>query len=237
MLEVTGLSVTYGKHEALRDVNLKVEAGRTVVILGANGAGKTTVINTIAGLIRGRGRIAFDGHWIEQEPAHRIVECGIALVPEGRRLFGDMSVIENLRIGAYAERARSGEAERLERVLALFPKLAERRRQLARTMSGGEQQMLAIGRALMSAPKLVLLDEPSLGLSPRLTKELFDALRRLAAEGQAILLVEQAVRLSLALADSVYVLENGRIGRAMTPADLAGADALRRSYLGRETAS
>jgi ABC-type branched-subunit amino acid transport system ATPase component len=234
MLEVAGLSVAYGKHEALREVSLTVAAGSAVVILGANGAGKTTLINTIAGLIHGRGRVAFEGHAIEQEPAHRIVERGIALVPEGRRLFGDMSVIENLRLGAYAERARDGEAGRLDRILALFPRLAERRQQLARTMSGGEQQMLAIGRALMSAPKLILLDEPSLGLSPRLTKELFAALGRLAAGGQAILLVEQAVRLSLQLANAVYVLENGRIGPAMTATALAGSDALRHSYLGRE---
>src|SRR5262245_45033508 len=192
MLEVENLSVAYGKHEALRDVALRVEAGRTVVILGANGAGKTTLLNTIAGIIRGRrgARITVDGTPIHDAPAHRIVERGVALVPEGRRLFGDMTVIENLRLGAYAERARRNEAAGLERMLRLFPRLAERRHQLARTMSGGEQQMLAIARALMSSPRLLLLDEPSLGLSPRLAKELFATLRRLAAEGQSILLVE-----------------------------------------------
>ena len=234
MLEVENLSVAYGKHEALRDVALRVERGRTVVILGANGAGKTTLLNGIAGIIRPRpgARIAVDGAEIQGEPAHRIVERGVALVPEGRRLFGEMTVIENLRMGAYAQRARRDEVAGLERMLTLFPRLAERRHQIARTMSGGEQQMLAIARALMSCPHLLLLDEPSLGLSPRLAKELFSTLRRLAGEGQSILLVEQAAHLSLRLADWVYVLENGRIARSGTPAAIRDDDSLRKSYLG-----
>ncbi|TXL82033.1 ABC transporter ATP-binding protein [Vineibacter terrae] len=234
MLEVENLSVAYGKHEALRAVSLRVEAGRTVVILGANGAGKTTLLNAVAGIIPAQpgARITFDGATLQAAPPHRIVEHGIALVPEGRRLFGEMSVLDNLRLGAYARRARQAEAAGLERMLALFPRLAERRHQLARTMSGGEQQMLAIARALMSCPRLLLLDEPSLGLSPRLAKELFATLRRLAAEGQSILLVEQAVHLSLGLADWVYVLENGGIARSAAPGDIRGDDSLRKAYLG-----
>jgi len=234
MLEVESLSVAYGKHEALRNVALRVDAGRTVVILGANGAGKTTLLNAIAGMIPAQpgARIVVDGAAIQQEPAHRIVERGVALVPEGRRLFGEMSVLENLRLGAYAERARQDEAAALARMLALFPRLGERRHQLARTMSGGEQQMLAIARALMSAPRLLLLDEPSLGLSPRLAKELFATLRQLAQDGQSILLVEQAAHLSLGLADWVYVLENGRIAKSGTPDDIRNDDSLRKSYLG-----
>jgi branched-chain amino acid transport system ATP-binding protein len=234
MLEVDNLSVAYGKHEALRNVALRIEAGRTVVILGANGAGKTTLLNTIAGIIRARrgARITLDGTPIHDAPAHRIVERGVALVPEGRRLFGDMTVIENLRLGAYAERARQNEAAGLERMLQLFPRLAERRHQLARTMSGGEQQMLAIARALMSCPRLLLLDEPSLGLSPRLAKELFATLRRLARDGQSILLVEQAAHLSLRLANWVYILENGGIARSGTPDDIRNDGSLRKSYLG-----
>ncbi|TWT15300.1 ABC transporter ATP-binding protein [Reyranella sp. CPCC 100927] len=234
MLEVENLSVAYGKHEALRDVALRVETGRTVVILGANGAGKTTLLNAIAGLVPARpgARIAIDGASIQQAPAHRIVERGVALVPEGRRLFGEMSVLDNLRLGAYAQRAREGEGPRLERMLALFQRLGERRHQLTRTMSGGEQQMVAIARALMSSPRLLLLDEPSLGLSPRLGKELFATLRQLASDGQSILLVEQAAHLSLRLADWVYVLENGRIVRSGTPDDIRNDNSLRRSYLG-----
>jgi len=234
MLEVENLSVAYGKHEALRDVALRVELGRTVVILGANGAGKTTLLNSIAGLVRARpgARIAVDGAELQDEPVHRIVEHGVALVPEGRRLFGEMTVIENLRMGAYSQRARSNEAAGLDRMLAMFPRLGERRHQVAGTMSGGEQQMLAIARALMSCPHLLLLDEPSLGLSPRLAKELFSTLRRLAGEGQSILLVEQAAHLSLGLADWVYVLENGRIARSGTPAAIRDDDSLRKSYLG-----
>jgi len=233
-LEISGLSVAYGQHQALRDIALDVPSGKTVVILGANGAGKTTLLNTIAGLIRGRdgSRIAFDGEPIQALPAHRIVELGIALVPEGRRLFGEMTVAENLRLGGHALRARDGQAARLDRILQTFPRLAERQGQQARTMSGGEQQMLAIGRALMSNPKLLLLDEPSLGLSPRLTKELFAALRALRGQGQSILLVEQAVHLSLQLADWVYVLQNGAVTRSAAPADLDDEEQLRKSYLG-----
>ena len=196
MLRLEHISVAYGKHEALHDVTVDIAPSRTTAILGANGAGKSTLLKTVAGLIRPLpgGRILFDDRPIEQEAPHRIVAAGIALVPEGRRLFGEMSVMDNLRVGAYPERARAGESERLERQLTLFPRLGERRQQLAKTMSGGEQQMLAIARALMSEPKILLLDEPSLGLSPRLVSDLFSVLRRLT-EGGAIDRPRRAERL------------------------------------------
>jgi branched-chain amino acid transport system ATP-binding protein len=234
MLRLENVSVAYGKHEALHRVSLDVEAGRTTVILGANGAGKTTLLNTVAGLVRPQpgGRILFEGRCIEAEPTHRMVAAGIALVPEGRRLFGQMTVIDNLRMGAYTRHARAAEERRLAGVLAMFPRLAERRGQLANTMSGGEQQMVAIARALMSGPKLLLLDEPSLGLSPLLVKDLFAALHKIKAQGQSLILVEQSVRQSLRLADYVYVLENGRIVRGGRPAEIEGDAAIQKAYLG-----
>jgi branched-chain amino acid transport system ATP-binding protein len=234
MLRLERISVAYGKHEALHDVTLDVPAGRTTVILGANGAGKTTLLKTVGGLVRPRpgGRILFQGRPIESEPPHRLVAAGIALVPEGRRLFGDMTVIDNLRMGAYTPHARPGEARRLDKQLALFPILEQRRSQIAKTMSGGEQQMLAIARALMSEPKLLLLDEPSLGLSPRLVKELFAALRTITSQGQSVVLVEQNVRQSLRLADLVYVLENGHIVRSGVADDIEKDAAIQKAYLG-----
>ncbi|MGH6922751.1 MAG: ABC transporter ATP-binding protein [Propylenella sp.] len=234
MLRLEHISVAYGKHEALHDVTLDVAVSRATAILGANGAGKTTLLKTIAGLVRPQpgGRILFENRPIEQDAPHRIVTAGIALVPEGRRLFGDMSVMDNLQIGAYPKRSRAGEAERLERQLALFPRLAERRHQLAKTMSGGEQQMLAIARALMSEPRILLLDEPSLGLSPRLVGDLFSVLRRLTEAGQAIVLVEQNAHQSLRLADHVYVLENGRIVGAGTSDEMRQDRMIQKAYLG-----
>ena len=234
MLRLENVTVAYGKHEALHGVSLDVEAGRTTVILGANGAGKTTLLNTIAGLVRPQpgGRILFEDRSIEAEPPHRMVAAGIALVPEGRRLFGQMTVMDNLRMGAYARHARAAEEHRLAGVLAMFPRLAERRGQLANTMSGGEQQMVAIARALMSGPKLLLLDEPSLGLSPLLVKDLFAALHKIKAHGQSLILVEQSVRQSLRLADYVYVLENGRIVRGGRPAEIESDEAIQKAYLG-----
>src|SRR3984893_15501884 len=222
MLRLEQISVADGKQEALHDVTVDIAPSRTTAILGANGAGKSTLLKAIAGLVRPRpgGRILFHDRPIEREAPHRIVAAGIALVPEGRRLFGEMSVIDNLRIGAYPERARAGQSERLERQPTRFPRLGERRQQLAKTMSGGEQQMLAIARALMSEPKILLLDEPSLGLSPRLVSDLFSVLRRLTEGGQSIVLVEQNAHQSLKLADHIYVLENGRIASAGTPAEM-----------------
>ena len=234
MLRLERISVCYGKHEALHDVTLEIVAGRTTVILGANGAGKTTLLKTVAGLVRPQpgGRIVLEGRPIENEPPHQIVAAGITLVPEGRRLFGDLTVLENLRLGAYPERARANERAQLAQQLALFPRLAERRDQLARTMSGGEQQMLAIARALMSQPKILLLDEPSLGLGPSLVKDLFAVLRTIAASGQAVVLVEQNVHQSLRLADHVCVLENGRIHSCGSPAEIQQHSLVREAYLG-----
>jgi branched-chain amino acid transport system ATP-binding protein len=236
MLRLEHISVAYGKHEALHDVSLEAQAGRTTVILGANGAGKTTLLKTIAGFVRARpgGRILLDGRAIEHAPPHNIVERGIALVPEGRGLFGDLTVHENLRLGAFPKHARAHEAAQFEKMLALFPRLAERGIQLARTMSGGEQQMLAIARALMSEPKILLLDEPSLGLSPRLVKDLFSALRRITAGGQAVMLVEQNVHHSLRLADHVYVLENGHIVKSGSAAEIREDTVIQQAYLGLE---
>jgi ABC-type branched-subunit amino acid transport system ATPase component len=234
MLRLENVSVAYGKHEALHSVSLDMPAARTTVILGANGAGKTTLLKTIAGLVHARpgSRILFEDRPIEQEPPHRIVAAGIALVPEGRRLFGDLTVLENLKLGAYTEHARANESYQLEKQLATFPRLAERRNQLAKTMSGGEQQMLAIGRALMSEPKMLLLDEPSLGLSPRLIKELFATLRTITKCGQAIVLVEQNAHQSLQLADLVHVLENGRIHSSGTAEEMRKDSAIAQAYLG-----
>jgi len=234
MLRLEHISVAYGKHEALHDVSVEIEPSRTTVILGANGAGKTTLLNTIAGLVRARpgGRILFEERPIEHEAPHNIVENGIAMVPEGRRLFGDMSVIDNIRLGGYPRRARAKEAAGIDKMLAMFPRLAERRNQLARTMSGGEQQMLAVARALMSEPRVLLLDEPSLGLSPRLVSDLFSVLRRITEGGQSVLLVEQNAHQSLRLADRVYVLENGRIVRSGTADEMRQDKAIQQAYLG-----
>jgi branched-chain amino acid transport system ATP-binding protein len=234
MLRLEHVSVAYGKHEALHDVSIDIPAARTTVILGANGAGKTTLLKTIAGLVQPKpgSRILFEDRPIQNEPSHRIVSAGIALVPEGRRLFGEMTVLDNLKLGSYPERARADEARQLEKQLATFPRLAERKNQLAKTMSGGEQQMLAIARALMSEPKILLLDEPSLGLSPRLIKELFATLRTITQGGQAVVLVEQNAHQSLQLADIVYVLENGRIHSSGTAAEIQKDAGIARAYLG-----
>ncbi len=234
MLEVAGLSVQYGQHRAVDDVALTVAAGEIVVILGANGSGKSSLLKAVAGLqpSGGRARVTLAGHELAGLPAHAIVEAGLALVPEGRGIFGELTVRENLLLGAFARRARAGEARNRQRVLALFPRLAERLDQTARTMSGGEQQMVAIGRALMSAPEVLLLDEPSLGLSPLLCGELFRALGRIRGDGISVLLVEQNARRSLAIADRGYLIENGRIVGTGRASDLASDPAVQRAYLG-----
>jgi branched-chain amino acid transport system ATP-binding protein len=234
MLEVSQLAVTYGQHRALKGVALGVKPGEIVVILGANGAGKTSLLKAVAGMIPSEAgsQVRLDGHGLSGQPPHRIVEAGLALVPEGRGIFGDLSVRENLLLGAFAQRARADQQANLDRVLGLFPKLAERSAQLARTMSGGEQQMVAIGRALMSAPTILMLDEPSLGLSPLLCTELFKALRAVRATGVGILLVEQNARQSLAIADRAYLLENGQITGQGPAAQLANDPAVQAAYLG-----
>ncbi len=233
-LSVRQLAVRYGQHQALKGVDLAVRPGEIVVILGANGAGKTSLLQAVAGLVKAdpSSQVLLDGRPLTHQPPHRVVEAGLALVPEGRGIFGDLSVTENLTLGAYAHRARDGEARHLQQVLTLFPRLAERQQQTARTMSGGEQQMVAIGRALMSAPTILMLDEPSLGLSPLLCRELFKNLQAVRETGVGILLVEQNARQSLAIADRAYLLENGRIvgqGRAQ---DMLHDPAVQAAYLG-----
>ncbi len=234
MLEVGNLAVDYGKHVALHGVSLAMSEGETVVILGANGAGKSTLLKAIAGLAKPRAGavVNFDGSNLVGLPAHRVLERGVALVPEGRGVFPELTVAENLLLGAYAQRARAGEKANLAMVLDLFPRLAERRRQTVATMSGGEQQMVAIGRALMSAPKLLMLDEPSLGLAPVLVGELFRSLEKIGDSGVSLLIVEQNVRASLAIADRGYLLEAGRIVGEGAAADLADDPTVQQAFLG-----
>jgi len=234
MLEVRNLSVSYGQHRALDDISVQIAKGEVVVILGANGAGKSSLLRAIAGLSEGHcdGDVSFAGQSLLGCSPDEIVTGGIALVPEGRAIFGDLNVEENLRLGAYSERARANEQANLDRVLSLFPKLRERRKQITRTMSGGEQQMVAVGRALMSDPTILMLDEPSLGLSPLLSKELFQALGRIRETGPGVLVVEQNAKLSLAIADRGYLIENGHIVGANDAASLAADPAVQAAYLG-----
>jgi branched-chain amino acid transport system ATP-binding protein len=232
VLEVRSLKAGYGAIEVLRGVDLAVGAGEIVALLGSNGAGKSTLNNNISGLYRPfAGTIHFDGRQIAGAPSMRIVEAGLVQVPEGRRVFPNLSVRENLELGSY-RRGRSARTKNLEHVLSVFPRLRERLAQAAGTLSGGEQQMLAIGRGLMSEPRLLMLDEPSLGLSPLLVEEMFALIGQLNREGLAILLVEQNVVQSLAIAHRGYVLENGRITLSGKAADLAQNPELRRTYLG-----
>jgi branched-chain amino acid transport system ATP-binding protein len=234
MLEVSNVSAFYGKHRALDSVSLTVAPAEIVAILGANGAGKTTLLKAIGGMVSAApgARIAMAGKDFAGTPSHRIVESGIALVPEGRGIFGELTVRENLLLGAYPARARDKEATNLAMVLALFPRLNERMKQTVRTMSGGEQQMVAIGRALMTSPDILLLDEPSLGLSPIMCKELFQILARIRDAGLGILLVEQNAKQSLTIADRGYLIETGRIVGSGTGAALREDPAVQRAYLG-----
>lgn len=234
MLEIADLSVAYGKHEALHQVTLRVDAGEIVAILGANGAGKTTLLGAVAGIVRARsGTVRLHGKELRNLSPAGIVEAGIALMPEGRRLFGPLTVAENLAMGAYPRRAHARAHANLARVLDLFPRLAERLKQPVRTMSGGEQQMVALARALMSEPEILLADEPSLGLAPIVARELFAAFARLKGEGRmAILLVEQNVRLGLGLADRGYLLALGRIAGSGSTMELARDPAVAKTYFG-----
>lgn len=239
MLEVRHLNAAYGQHPALQDASLTVDKGEIVVILGANGAGKSTLLRAIAGICEGEvsGEITFSGRSLSGLSADQIVESGVSLVPEGRGIFADLTVKENLLLGAYSARARSSEKENLEQVISLFPKLGERQNQVARTMSGGEQQMVAIGRAMMSAPDILMLDEPSLGLAPLLCKELFQNLKRVKQLQIGILLVEQNAKQSLAIADRGYLLENTRITHEDSAANLATDPAVQEAYLGGSLSS
>ncbi len=233
LLALSGVSAGYGSFQALFAVSLSVVAGEAVAVIGPNGAGKTTLMRVISGLLPATaGAIALDGGLLTEWPAHQIVAAGIAHVPENRRLFARLTVEENLRMGAFTGSARPHFAERLAWVYELFPRLAERRRQLAGTMSGGEQQMCAIGRALMSKPKLLLMDEPSAGLAPLAVEQVFDLVRRIRSEGFTVLIVEQNVQQVLDLVDRAYLIEAGHIRLSGSAAELRRNDAIRRAYMG-----
>ncbi|MBI2204511.1 MAG: ABC transporter ATP-binding protein [Candidatus Rokubacteria bacterium] len=233
ILEVENLQAWYGRTQALHGVSFSMEPRGITTILGANGAGKTTTLRAISAMIRTAGTIRFDGARIDRKATEDIVALGVAHVPQGRGTFMELTVEENLRVGAWARRDRSGVAEDFDRVYRLFPVLLQRRRQLAGTLSGGEQQMLAVGRGLMLRPRLLLLDEPSLGLAPLVVQEIFAILRRINQEsGVTILLVEQNARLALALADRAFLIETGRVVMSGASAELTSDDAIRRAYLG-----
>ncbi|MCX7264388.1 MAG: ABC transporter ATP-binding protein [Betaproteobacteria bacterium] len=232
LLEVQNLSAGYGAVQVLRGVDLHVQAGELVALLGSNGAGKTTLNAVLSGLLpASAGTVRFDGQEFKWLSPRKVVQAGLIHVPEGRKVFPNLSVHENLWLGAFA-RARERRTVNLEKIFEIFPRLLERSQQLAGTLSGGEQQMLAIGRGLMAEPRLLILDEPSLGLSPLLVDEMFSLIRRLRADGLAILLVEQNVGQSLEIADRAYVMENGLIRFTGLPADLLASDTLRQAYLG-----
>ncbi|MBT9488570.1 MAG: ABC transporter ATP-binding protein [Rubrivivax sp.] len=232
LLQIEDLASGYGRVEVLRGVSLHVNAGEIVALLGSNGAGKTTLNNTVSGLVPAwRGRVVFDGAELTNAHYRAVVSAGLIQVPEGRKVFPNLSVAENLALGAYT-RGRANRARNLARVLEIFPRLAERRPQLAGTLSGGEQQMLAIARGLMAEPRLLILDEPSLGLSPLLVEEMFTLIQRLNADGLAVLLVEQNVAQSLDIAQRAYVLENGHLRFSGTPAELLASRELKQAYLG-----
>ncbi len=231
-LRVENIHVYYGAIHAIRGVTFTVNEGEVVTLIGANGAGKSTILKTVSGLLRPKsGTIVFDGTDITQIPPHKLVPMGLAHVPEGRRIFQQMTVEENLEMGAFTQ-PKGGIAMDLEKVFALFPRLKERRRQIAGTLSGGEQQMLAMGRALMSHPKLLMLDEPSMGLAPILVEQIFDIIRSLHRTGTTILLVEQNAQMALSVADRAYVLETGEITLTGTGDELIHSDAIRKAYLG-----
>ena len=235
LLEVEDLVVAYGAIEAVKGITLRVEAGQVVTLLGTNGAGKTTTLRTISGLLRPKvGSVTFDGERLDGQPAHRVVELGLAHSPEGRRIFPLMTVEENLELGAYSRARSGGIREDIDAVFDRFERLKERRAQKAGTLSGGEQQMLAIGRALMSRPRLLMLDEPSMGLSPIMIQLIFATIAELKEQGTTILLVEQNASAALKLADYGYVLEIGKIVLEGTGADLMKDDSVRKAYLGED---
>ena len=233
MLQITNLSAGYSGFQALFGVSLEVKAGESVAVIGPNGAGKTTLLRAISKLVEVTGGdLVMEGARYNERPAHAVIALGIAQVPEGRRLFPRLTVEDNLRMGAFLPAARPRFGERLEQVYALFPRMKERRAQLAGTLSGGEQQMCAIGRALMSGPKLLLLDEPSAGLAPVVVQSIFEVVKKMNAEGYTVLVVEQNVQQVLKVVDRAYLLETGRIHASGSAADLLADEAVRRAYLG-----
>ncbi len=233
LLELRGVEVAYGDLPALRGVSVSVEAGETLSVVGANGAGKTTMLRAISGLMRPRaGQILLDGERLDSLPSHAIVGRGVVQVPEGRKIFPSLTVLENLELGSYVAAAKARRREGLERVFTLFPRLKERERQAAGTMSGGEQQMLAIGRALMARPRVLMLDEPSLGLAPLVVREIFRIIGEINRLGTTVLLVEQNTPQALALSRRGYVLENGRVVLEGSGAELLGNEHVKRAYLG-----
>ena len=233
MLEVKDLEVYYGVIQAIKGISFEVNKGEVIALIGANGAGKTTTLHTVTGLISPKkGHVIFEGKDITKVPAHKIVSMGMAHVPEGRRVFAELSVYENLRMGAYTRKDKNEIEESLANVYKRFPRLEERKNQMAGTLSGGEQQMLAMGRALMSKPKIILMDEPSMGLSPILVNEIFDIIRAVSESGTTVLLVEQNAKKALAIADRAYVLETGKIVLEGNAKDLLEDDSIKKAYLG-----
>jgi branched-chain amino acid transport system ATP-binding protein len=233
LLEVKNLEVYYGVIQAIKGISFEVNKGEIVTLIGANGAGKTTTMQSIIGLIHARsGEIYYDGQLISGLPAHKIVHLGMTQVPEGRRVFSELTVYENLMMGAYTKKDKEKIKENLESIYALFPRLEERKNQVAGTLSGGEQQMLAMGRAMMSNPDLLMLDEPSMGLSPLLVDQVFEIIKHFHEKGTTILLVEQNANKSLAISDRAYVLENGRIVLSGTGAELLASEEIKKAYLG-----
>lgn len=233
MLKVDNIDVYYGAIHAIKGISIEVPKGEIVTLVGSNGAGKSTTLRTISGLMKPKnGTILFEDKNIVGVPAHKIVGMGLCQVPEGRHVFANMSVMENLELGAYLRNDKDGIARDLEDVFKKFPRLLERKDQISGTLSGGEQQMLAMGRALMSRPRLLLLDEPSMGLAPLLVKEIFNIIKEINESGTTVLLVEQNANMALSIADKAYVLETGRIALAGTAQELANSEAVRKAYLG-----
>ena len=233
MLEIKDLEVYYGVIQAIKGVSFEVNKGEVIALIGANGAGKTTILHTISGLISPKaGSIMFEGTDITKVPAHKIVTMGMAHVPEGRRVFTEMTVYQNLKMGAYTRKNKAEFDETLKMVYERFPRLEERKNQIAGTLSGGEQQMLAMGRALMSHPSIILMDEPSMGLSPIFVNEIFDIIKSVSETGTTVLLVEQNAKKALAIADRAYVLETGNIVRSGVASELMNDDSIKKAYLG-----
>ena len=233
MLEVNDLEVYYGVIQAIKGISFHVDKGEVVALIGANGAGKTTTLHTVTGLLSPKsGQVLFEEREITKVPAHKIVSMGMAHVPEGRRVFAELSVYENLKMGAYTRNDKSEIEESLKNVYKRFPRLEERKNQMAGTLSGGEQQMLAMGRALMSRPKIILMDEPSMGLSPSMVNEIFDIIRSVSESGTTVLLVEQNAKKALSIADRAYVLETGKIVLEGNAKDLLEDDSIKKAYLG-----